>query len=144
MVGTLIWSACQAIKNSMKKTSDIRTKVICSKLSPKEFEIVHRRFARTTCRTVGEFIRHVLLAEPVTFNERNQSLDELLWELTRLRTDLLRIVADWEMTCKIQPVNASELPDWADRQEADRKRLLTQVELIKTFITQTAQRWLLS
>lgn len=54
------------------------------RLSDQEWNKIHKLASNTTCRSVSEYCRKVLLHEPVTVYHRNQSLDNLEEDLAPL------------------------------------------------------------
>jgi len=54
------------------------------RLSEQEWDKIHKLASNTTCRSVSEYCRKVLLHEPVKVFHRNQSLDHLEEDLAPL------------------------------------------------------------
>jgi len=54
------------------------------RLSEQEWDKIHKLASNTTCRSVSEYCRKVLLHEPVKVFHRNQSLDNLEEDLAPL------------------------------------------------------------
>jgi len=54
------------------------------RLSQQEWDKIHKLASNTTCRSVSEYCRKVLLHEPVTVFHRNQSFDNLEEDLAPL------------------------------------------------------------
>lgn len=72
----------------MSKENDTRTKWLHLRLKPEEYARLHRQFRKTTCRKLSEYARKMLLGKPVTTTYRNQSLDDFMAEMMRLRNEL--------------------------------------------------------
>ena len=68
-----------------QKAKDIRLNI---RLSPQEWDKIHRLAANTTCRSVSEYARKVLAKQPVTVFYRNQSFDEFEEQMIRLLNQL--------------------------------------------------------
>jgi len=68
-----------------KKVKDLRLNI---RLSPQEWDKIHRLAANTTCRSVSEYARKVLAKQPVTVFYRNQSFDIFEEHMTRLLAQL--------------------------------------------------------
>ena len=130
----------------MKEENNNRTKWLHLRLSPEEYAQVQRRFKRTTSRKLSEYARKVLLSKPVTVNHRNQSLDELITELIKLRNELT--VAGNNFNQAVKKLNSlSQIPqfrDWLIAYDSDKKKLLDQIEEIKNHIAETSKKWLQS
>jgi len=130
----------------MNEENNNRTKWLHLRLSPDEYAKVHRQFKRTTARKLSEYARKVLLSKPVTVNHRNQSLDELMTELIRLRNELTAAGNNFNQAVK--KLNSlsqiSQFRDWIMEYEYDKRKLLEQIEEIKNHISETSKKWLLS
>lgn len=58
-------------------------------------------YQRSTCRSVSEYVRHVLFAKRIVYTTRNQSLDDAVAELSRLRTEVNAIGKNINQAVKI-------------------------------------------
>jgi hypothetical protein len=56
-----------------------------------EFEAIRASVRRTTCRSMSEYARKVLLGKPVTITNRNLSLDKLIDAVNGIRNELERL-----------------------------------------------------
>ena len=128
----------------MKNPIELRIHKLTLCLNEKELARVRQKFSGTTCRNLSEYIRKAVLAKPVTFNQRNASLDEAMQELTRLRTQLLDIHSDWEKSFErlASTADQGQLPMWLAQHEIDRRKFLAHLQEIKSHITRAAQLWL--
>ncbi|MCE7059727.1 hypothetical protein [Dyadobacter sp. CY343] len=121
-----------------------RQKKLTLCLNQKEYDRLLKRLGCSTCRNMGEFIRKLALATPVTYNQRNQSLDELLNELIRLRMQLIRIEQNVELSAQVfSSLNQNEDQSmWLLQYQADSQAMLSHIQVIKSYVTQAAQKWL--
>lgn len=130
----------------MKKDKNNRAKMLNVRLTPEEFQQVLRKVQRTTCRRTSEYVRKLLLSEPVTINHRNQSFDEVMIELTRLRRDLA--TAGNNLNQAVKRLHAlSQIADfrsWLEAYEEDKNRLIELVNEINTYISKASKIWLQS
>jgi len=69
----------------MEEQDTNRSKWLHLRLKPTEYDQIHRQFAKTTCRKMSEYARKVLLHKPITSTYRDQSLDDFMAEMMRLR-----------------------------------------------------------
>lgn len=53
-----------------------------------EYELLNKRVAGTTCRSLSEYSRKVLLEKTITVISRDKSMDDVLEELILLRKEL--------------------------------------------------------
>jgi len=77
--------------------------------------------ARSTCRTLSEYGRKLLLGEPVTIYHRDQSLDDITENFIELNRELEKIKTN------------GVLPD------ADKTHLFQQIENIRDMLTKYTQ-----
>lgn len=130
----------------MEKEKSNKTRIIGLRLSPKEFESLERKFKGSTSRRLSEYVRKVILEKPVSVYYRNQSLDESVKELIRLRNELSAIGSNFNQAVKklhtLQQI--PEFKSWLITYELDKRALLRSVEDIKRQINLTADQWLQS
>ena len=130
----------------MKKDKDNRTKMLNVRLTPEEFQQLLRKVQRTTCRKTSEYARKILLSEPVVINHRNQSFDETMVELTRLRRELT--AAGNNLNQAVKRLHAlSQIADfrsWLDTYENDKNQFFELVKEINIYIGKAAKIWLRS
>src|SRR5215217_3830512 len=72
----------------MEEQDTNRSRWLHLRLKPTEYQQIHRQFAKTTCRKLSEYARKVLLNKPIKVTYRNQSLDDFMVEMMRLRLEL--------------------------------------------------------
>jgi len=130
----------------MKEQNDNRTKWLHIRLTPDEYQKIFKEFSKSTCRKLSEYARKNLLDKPIIINYRNQSLDEFMAEIIRLRTELNGIGNNFNQAVKklhtLQQI--SEFKDWLISSELEKKILLNKVEEIKKHIQKMAEKWLQS
>lgn len=130
----------------MKEQNDRRTKWLHIRLKPDEYQKVVNKFGKSTCRKLSEYARKNLLEKPIIMNYRNQSLDEFMSEIIRLKTELNAIGNNFNQAVKklhtLQQI--PEFKDWIISSELQNKILLNKVEEIKKHIQKIAEKWLQS
>jgi hypothetical protein len=121
-----------------------RTKQIMIRLNPDEFEKVNSQFPKTTCRTIAEYSRKILLGKAVTVFHRNQSLDDCMQELMLLRQDLQSISQHFALAIqKLQTLDTcSQVQGWILFQESQQHRMLEKVDRIQEKIDKISDQWL--
>src|SRR6478609_6780318 len=124
-------------KNNMSRRIYIR-------LKEKDFETIQRRFSKTTCRKLSEYARWVLLDKVITVNHRNQSLDDFMTEMIRLRNELKSIGNNLNQSVKKLHTleQISEFKTWIIINETHQKILEKKVDEIKEKINQISDVWL--
>jgi hypothetical protein len=128
----------------MSEQKNNRTKWLHLRLKVEEYNLLHQHFSQTTCRKVSEYARKILLGKPLTTTYRNQSLDEFMAEMIRLRKELNSIGNNFNQAAKklhsLSQIN--EYRDWLMAHEVEKKLLLDKVDQIKKRINQIADQWL--
>lgn len=130
----------------MKDEKKNRNRWLHLRLSEQEYKILQKYFAESLCPKLSDFARKNLLQKPVVLKYRNQSLDDLISELTRLRTDLNRIGNNFNQAVKKLHLHSqiSDLKMWILGFEIDKKKLFDSIEEIKLTIRNIAEKWLQS
>jgi MobC-like protein len=121
-----------------------RTKVMQIRLSVEEFDTINKRFSKTTCRKISEYGRKILLGKVVTVYSRNQSLDEFMGEMIKLRKELNYIGHNLNQAVrKLHTLEAcTQFRTWILFQESRQKQLLDLVGAIQEKISKIADQWL--
>ncbi|HUC80951.1 MAG TPA: hypothetical protein VMR70_08545 [Flavisolibacter sp.] len=70
---------------------EVRKKWLHIRLNEEEYSAIRAHHQKTTSKELSDYARKVLLKKPVTVNYRNQSGDELLAEMIRLKNELSAI-----------------------------------------------------
>jgi hypothetical protein len=130
----------------MKEQNNNRIKWLHLRLKPEEYQKIHKRFSKSTCRKLSEYARKNLLNEPLTMNYRNQSLDEFMLEMIHLRRELNALGNNFNQAVKklhtLQQI--PEFKAWILSYEQEKKILFNKVEEIKMYIQKISEKWLQS
>jgi MobC-like protein len=121
-----------------------RTRLIGLRLTSEEFDKLEGWRCQSTTSEISEFIRRVLFGKPITMQQRNQSLDDFMAEMIRLRTELSAIGNNFNQAVKRlhQIKEAGEVEAWAERYHRDQEQLLERVGAIKNKINEISDQWL--
>lgn len=121
-----------------------KTKIVQARLTPEEYRQLQRKFAKTTCHKLSDFVRRALLDKPVTVKMRNQSLDDFMAEMIALRHELNAIGSNYNQLIKRLHTlrENTELKKWLLLHESAREILLQKTEQIKTKINSINDLWL--
>src|SRR5687767_3663599 len=71
-----------------ERKSDRRTQWIHIRVKESEYKSIERFWKQTTSPALSEYVRNTLLQKPVLVNYRNQSADDILAEMIRLKNEL--------------------------------------------------------
>ena len=114
------------------------------RLKEEEYNKIHKKYEASTCRKLSEYARRILLDKTITVNQRNQSLDNFMAEMIRLRNDLNGVCNNFNQAVKrlhtLQKIE--EYKSWLILFETTRKMLLDKTENIKQKIAQISDKWL--
>lgn len=128
----------------MEKKNSNRTRIVGLRFTPAEYARIERKWKATTCRKLSEYIRKYLFDKPITTNYRNQSLDEFMFEIIRLRTELKALGNNFNQTVKklhtLQQI--AEFKTWIITHEQERRILFNKVEEINKYIEKISRKWL--
>ena len=114
------------------------------RLNEEDYNRINNQFSKSTCRKLSEYARRVLLDKVVTVNQRNQSLDDFMTEMIRLRNELNAIGNNFNQAVKkLHTLNQlTEFKTWLILNEKNQKILVEKVEEIKSKINQISDKWL--
>jgi hypothetical protein len=130
----------------MERENSNRTRIVGLRFTPEEFAKIERRWKATTCRKLSDYIRKHLFYKPITTNYRNQSLDEFMTEIIRLRKELNALGNNFNQSVKrlhtLQQI--PEFKAWIISHELEKKILFNKVDEIKISIQKISEKWLQS
>ncbi|RYZ63113.1 MAG: plasmid mobilization relaxosome protein MobC [Chitinophagaceae bacterium] len=128
------------MKDSKKQ---VRNKWLHIRLNEAEYSVISTQWQKTTTRELSDYARRVLLKKPVTINHRNQSADEILAELIRLKAELHAIGNNFNQAVhKLHTLDAiPQIKTWLLANEALKNSFLKKTEEIKIRMTQIYEQW---
>jgi hypothetical protein len=141
------WILKTCVKITVMSAEKInRSELLQVRLTAKELETIHSKFAKSTCRKMSDYVRRVLLDKPITVNQRNQSLDDFMAEMILLRNELNAIGNNFNQTVKrlhaLQHID--EIKTWLILNETARQIITRKIDEIKSKINQIDSQWLQS
>lgn len=130
----------------MKRENSNRTRIVGLRFTPEEYAKIELKWKASTSRKLSDYIRRHLFDKPITTKFRNESLDEFMLEIIRLRGELSAIGNNFNQAVKkLHTLNQiPEFKVWIISSELDKKNLLEKVEEIKKYIQKISVRWLRS
>ena len=122
---------------------EVRNKWLHIRLNETEYNAISNYWQRTTSKELSDYARRVLLKKPVTVNHRNQSADELLAELIRIKAELHGIGNNYNQAVhKLHTFNTvPQIKIWLLANENLKNSFLKKAEEIKTRMTQIYEQW---
>ena len=128
----------------MKKESTSRlTRKVTVRFTEGEYKKLYTGFKHTTKRKLSEYIRAVLLHQPVTVYTRNQSFDDFVAEMILLKNELKAIGNNFNQSVKKLHViqHDQEIKAWATLNENSKEIFFKKVAEIDEKINQIASQW---
>ena len=113
----------------MKKIKEVRAKWVTVRLNETERKRLDKLHKKTTCNSLGEYVRSVLLKEPIIVRFRNQSADDFLEEILLLRKELNAIGNNFnQLVHKLYTLDSMpEIKTWAILNESGKKIFMKKV-----------------
>ncbi len=128
----------------MSDTKQNHSKWLHIRLKEADYNKINQKFSKSTCRKLSEYARRVLLEKQITVNQRNQSLDDFMAEMIRLRNELNAIGNNLNQSVKklytLHQIH--EFKNWIISNENTTKILFEKVDEIKNKINQISDKWL--
>ena len=128
----------------MADTKKNMSKRIYLRLTEEDFKTIYKKFSATTCRNLSEYARRILFGKTITVNNRNQSLDDFMTEMIKLRNELNAIGNNLNQSVKKLHTldQISDIKNWLNWRETTTKKLFDKIDEIKNKINQISDIWL--
>ncbi|UBM59574.1 plasmid mobilization relaxosome protein MobC [Marinilongibacter aquaticus] len=121
-----------------------RTRIIGLRLTPNEYAKIEKKWQNSTCRKLSEYVRHSLFEKPIVTMYRNQSADDFMVEMAKLRKELNHVGNNFNQAVKklhmLQKI--TEFKSWLIAYEVEKRTLFNKVDEIKNHIQKMAEIWL--
>lgn len=120
------------------------TRKVTVRFKLEEYSKVTISFKATTKKKLSEYIRYVLLEKPVTVYTRDQSVDDLMAELVRLRNELSAIGSNFNQLVKRLHTASQflEIKELTQASEKQNKKFVKIVSEINFKISELSGKWL--
>ncbi|MFH6936354.1 plasmid mobilization protein [Flavobacterium sp. FlaQc-30] len=130
----------------MKRENSNRTRIVGLRFTPDEYAKIERKWKASTCRKLSDYIRRHLFEKSINTTYRNQSLDDMIHEMTQLFRQLNGIGNNFNQAVKkLHTLNQiPEFKVWIISAEMDKKILFDKIDEIKNYIQKISERWLRS
>ena len=128
----------------MEHINSNRTRIIGLRLTLKEYEQIEKKYKASTCRKLSDYVRRGIFEKPIVTTYRNQSLDDSMTEMMRLRNELNSIGNNFNQAVKKLHTlhQIAEFKAWLNAYETEKNMLLNKVEEIKNYIEKVGEKWL--
>lgn len=130
----------------MKEEKQNRTELLQVRLTVKEVEQINDAFSKSIYRKLSDYSRKKLLDKPVSIYTRNQSLDDFMTEMVKLREELNAIGINYNQVVKRLHTlqDFDDIKSWLAHNESSRQILFKKIDEIKCKISQINDQWLQS
>ncbi|SHH09515.1 plasmid mobilization protein [Flavobacterium johnsoniae] len=130
----------------MKRENSNRTRIVGLRFTPQEYAKIEKKWKASTCRKLSDYIRRHLFEKSINTTYRNQSLDDMIHEMTQLFKQLNGIGNNFNQAVKkLHTLNQiPEFKVWILSAELDKKKLFDKIDEIKNYIRKISERWLRS
>ena len=127
--------------NEVKR--EVRNKWLHIRLNETEYSVISANWQKTTTRELSDYARRVLLKKPVTINHRNQSADELLAEMIRMKAELHAIGNNFNQAVhKLHTFDTvPHIKLWLLANEHLKNSFIIKTEEIKSRMIQIHEQW---
>nr|MBD3621214.1 plasmid mobilization relaxosome protein MobC [Sunxiuqinia sp.] len=128
----------------MERKNSNRTRKISLRLTPEEYAAIERKWKASTCRKLSDYVRRNLFDRPVVTTYRNRSQDDVLTELTRLRSELNAVGKNFNQAVKhLQTLRQiPEFRSWLITWELEKKILFNKMDEVKNNVKIILEVWL--
>jgi len=125
-----------------KKTN--RTEWLHLRLTEDEYKTINDGFKKTTCRKISDYARRILFDKKITTLTRNQSLDDFMTEMIKLRNELNAIGNNWNQAVKRLHTldHFADMKVWVIGTQKIQQTVLDKTEEIKNKIGKISDQWL--
>lgn len=130
----------------MRKNNPSNIRCIYVGLKLEEYAKIELQYKASTCRNKSEYIRNLIYNRPITILYRNQSLDDLIEEITILNNEINTIKNELSKNLEImyKHKNSSEYNQKIQEIELKIAKLHQIIDQVKNQIIKITDKWLLS
>lgn len=127
----------------VKSKKEVRNKWLHIRLNESEYSAISNHWQKTTSKELSDYARKVLLKKPITVNYRNQSADELLSEMIRLKNELHAIGNNYNQAVhKLHTLDTvPQIKIWLAANEILKSSFLKKAEEIRLQMIQLYEVW---
>jgi hypothetical protein len=128
----------------MKEQHSNRTRIVGLRLTPDEYAKIEKKWKASTCRKLSDYIRRSLFDKPIVTTYRSNSQDDLMAELTRLRSELNAVGNNFNQAVKKLHTlsQIAEFRSWLIAYEVEKKILSNKVDEVRNNVKKILETWL--
>lgn len=128
----------------MKEQNSNRTRIVGLRLTPDEYAKIEKKWKASTCRKLSDYVRRSLFEKPIVTTYRSSSQDDLMAELTRLRSELNAVGNNFNQAVKKLHTlsQIAEFRSWLIAYEVEKKILSNKVDEVRNNVKKILETWL--
>jgi len=128
----------------MERKNSNRTRIIGLRLTFDEYRKIEKKWKASTCRKLSEYVRRSLFEKPIVTTYRNSSQDDLMAELTKLRSELSAVGNNFNQAVKKLHTlsQIQEFKSWLIAYEVEKKILQNKLDEVRNNIKKMLEIWL--
>ena len=126
----------------MSRQDRNRIKWIHTRLSLSEYNLIRERSRTSTCRNLSQYIRNILLDQPIVSTYRNLSQDAMVQQMAILNSELNALGNNLNQITKRLHTLQSGQQLWGKQFEAKSEEVLLKICELKSSMHNIAERWL--
>jgi len=129
---------------SDERNKKVRNKWLNIRVNEKEYNSILDLYKKTTSQSISEFARNMLLKKPIIIKYRNQSADQFLSEMIKLKNELNAIGNNYNQAVHRLHIleRIPEIKTWLLIHDTLYQSFIKKVEEIKIKMNQIFQLWL--
>lgn len=128
----------------MKEQNSNRTRIVGLRMTPDEYAKIEKKWKASTCRKLSDYVRRSLFEKPIVTTYRSSSQDDLMAELTRLRSELNAVGNNFNQAVKKLHTlsQIAEFRSWLIAYEVEKKILSNKVDEVRNNVKKILEIWL--
>jgi hypothetical protein len=121
-----------------------RDRKVTMRFAPSEYNAIKTRAGNTTCNKLSEFLRAVLLNQPLTVYTRNRSADEYLQIMLSIKSELNAIGNNYNQVVKKlhQLSRVADIEHWMELHAREKKKFDEKCQTLYNLSQKIYQQWL--
>jgi MobC-like protein len=118
-------------------------KWISFRVKPNEYEMIEQYSKSTTCRSLSEYARKILLSKPVVVKYRNESADQFLAEMLLFKNELSAIGNNFNQAVKrLHSLDGlPQMRSWLMIYDSTHRSFMNKVDEISEHLVQIFELW---
>jgi hypothetical protein len=130
----------------MSELKTTRSRILQVRITREEWDTINEKCSHSTCRKLSDYIRKKVFDKPITTYMRNQSLDDCMHELIRLKNELNSIGVNYNQVVKKMYTldHIHEVRNWLLQHDQTEGILIQKMNDINKQIAKINDAWLQS